>query len=88
MASGHATRRSENTQSGIARLTGGSVTDGIGRVVDVSAIASAARSSERVQELLVRVERRQLFSQGVAPSTPHHCVVNDPGNDSKNSSSM
>jgi hypothetical protein len=27
------------------------------------------------------------FSYGVTPSTPHHCVVNDPGNDSKNSSS-
>jgi hypothetical protein len=26
-------------------------------------------------------------SQGVAPSAPHHSSVNEPGNDSKNSSS-
>jgi hypothetical protein len=26
-------------------------------------------------------------SHGVMPSAPHHCVVNGPGNDSKNSSS-
>jgi len=27
-------------------------------------------------------------SQALTPSTPHHSVVNDPGNDSKNNSSM
>ena len=28
------------------------------------------------------------FSHGVTPSAPHHSVMNDPGKDSKNSSSM
>jgi len=36
----------------------------------------------------VVVQAFKDFSQGVAPSTPHHSSVNDPGTDSRSNSSM
>ena len=40
--------------------TCGGITQGIGRVIDLSDIAETACAAERVQELLIRLKRRQL----------------------------
>src|SRR5215469_6100052 len=41
------------------RPTSSGVAQGVGRIIDISAIAETARAAKRVQELLVGLKRRQ-----------------------------